>query len=286
MKAALFLLACLSSSWVVAQGLVLPQPSENPRSSALPDSGADYRQALHHFAIGDKQRGLVLLRKAAEAGHVEAQFSLGNFANLYLRDYSQAAMWWRKAAAQGHVGAMFSLGALSQTDRVESRSSENASAHEQQASAQGLALAPKPEAAEDLVANAAGTDSATPSADSEDIHASVISTTVDSDDSTQVWLSSPDVSATIQIFASVSLDEVMSVAQRHAFRRPLALLSFSRDGRNWHALLYGQFPDAAAAQRAMPELPASLLGGKPWVRRMGNVRAQTQMNLQALPGKP
>jgi len=105
------------------------------------------------------------------------------------------------------------------------------------------------------------------------------------DPATASWLDSAADSATIQIFASISQVETRAVAKRHPWRRGLALLTFERAGQQWYALLYGQFPDVAAARRAMPELPLALRAGKPWARRMGDVRAQTQMSLQALPGK-
>jgi TPR repeat protein len=53
------------------------------------------------------------LRKAAEQGHVEAQFSLGY---TYTRgmgveqDDAEAVRWWRKAADQGHTFAQHDLG--------------------------------------------------------------------------------------------------------------------------------------------------------------------------------
>ena len=77
---------------------------------------------LRYLAGGREQRetptrgtsqAAARLRKVAELGDAEAQWSLGN---LYLdgqgvpQDYTQAAFWWSKAAEQGHAQAQYNLG--------------------------------------------------------------------------------------------------------------------------------------------------------------------------------
>ncbi len=52
-------------------------------------------------------------RKAAEQGHVIAQYNMGIFCatgNGLARDSGTAAEWWRMAAMQGHAEAQFNLG--------------------------------------------------------------------------------------------------------------------------------------------------------------------------------
>jgi TPR repeat protein len=54
-------------------------------------------------------------RRAAERGHVQAQYNLGN---MYLKgqgvkpDRAQAKQWFTQAAEQGHKGAKKALDAL------------------------------------------------------------------------------------------------------------------------------------------------------------------------------
>lgn len=49
-------------------------------------------------------------KKAAEMGHVEAQFAFAQ--GLDVSEYAQAASWYRKAAVQGHAGAQVALADL------------------------------------------------------------------------------------------------------------------------------------------------------------------------------
>lgn len=67
-------------------------------------------KVVKHVSEAD---GLALLRKAADQGHVEAQFVLGNAYRLgahgVMPDSVEAAKWYRKSAEQGHPYAQFSL---------------------------------------------------------------------------------------------------------------------------------------------------------------------------------
>lgn len=69
----------------------------------------------------DVDKILSWLRKAADKGHVNAQFQLGwwyakNWANVYhyelSPDYEQAITWFTKAAINGHSGAQYYLGEM------------------------------------------------------------------------------------------------------------------------------------------------------------------------------
>ena len=50
-------------------------------------------------------------RKAAEQGHADAQFTLGQ---MYFAgdDHAEASTWYRRAAEQGHVEALHKLGRM------------------------------------------------------------------------------------------------------------------------------------------------------------------------------
>lgn len=274
--ALLVLLPC----WALAQGLAMPDDGGAPRLSVVQDPGGDFEMALRYFAgegvPRDNARGLTYLRQAAEGGHAEAQFNLGNYHNMFAADYAEAARWWRMAGQQDHPEALFNLAEMLAAGLVPAQAGESAADYYRQAAALGFAAPAEASAAP------VPTETVTPAAPKPPPVADNVSTAVKPK---SAWLDSPDDSATIQIFASSSLAEARAVAGRHPYKRPLALLEFERDGRTWHALLYGQFADVAAARRAMVELPAVLRAGKPWSRRMGDVRAQTRMTIQPLPEK-
>ncbi|MCI0349540.1 MAG: sel1 repeat family protein, partial [Acidobacteriales bacterium] len=61
---------------------------------------------------GNDQEGITLLKKAADAEHVAAQYDLGvcyERAVGVREDLSRANVWWEKAARQGHVDAQYKL---------------------------------------------------------------------------------------------------------------------------------------------------------------------------------
>jgi TPR repeat protein len=78
------------------------------------DAQSQWRLAVA-LAQGQKtnyQHSRPWLQKAAEQGHVEAQFNLGLICyNDYLAEgnFEQAAFWYRKAGEQGHADARFNL---------------------------------------------------------------------------------------------------------------------------------------------------------------------------------
>lgn len=62
---------------------------------------------------GDFQLAMEWLHKAAEQGHIKAQFALGNIfteGKITPQDYAEGVKWYRKAAEQGNVGAQYNLG--------------------------------------------------------------------------------------------------------------------------------------------------------------------------------
>ena len=73
---------------------------------------------LHGYGVNkDLQQAVSLFKKAAGAGHVRAQYSLGRCLELgqgvVNKDPGEAAVWYRKAAKQGHRGAEKALNNLS-----------------------------------------------------------------------------------------------------------------------------------------------------------------------------
>lgn len=215
---------------------------------AVADPAADYQLAQQHFVgfgvARDDRRGLFYLKRAAEGGHAEAQFKLGNYLHMYAYDIKGAAQWWRRAAAQGHQGASTNLAEAQAAGWIAPEPGETPKA--------------KPSAVAAPVAEAA------PAAALLDVARAL---TEDAG-----WRALGDEAASLQLFASSSETEVRALAARHAWKRPVALLAFERGGQRWYALLYGQFPSAAAASQAVGEVPAALLAAKPWARRLGDIR--------------
>lgn len=76
----------------------------------------------------------------------------------------------------------------------------------------------------------------------------------------------------LQIMASDDLRRV----QRFAARQTLPLRQYSKlnGGRRWYALVHGDYPDQASAQRAARELAAQLGGNAPWARRVDAVQRE------------
>jgi TPR repeat protein len=83
------------------------------------DADAQFNLAvLYHHGIGipqDFRYAAYWYTKAAEQGHVFAQYSLGNLYRYsynaeFCRDYDQAVYWYKKAAEQGNLDAQYGLG--------------------------------------------------------------------------------------------------------------------------------------------------------------------------------
>ncbi len=232
------------TAWLL---LLLPPAALAAEASAV-DPAADYQLAQRYFVgfgvARDDRLGLIYLRRAAEGGHAEAQFNLGNYLRMYAYDIRGAAQWWRRAAAQGHPGAAGNLAEALAAGWI--------------APEPGEAPEARPPAATKPVAEAAPAD------DLPDIARAL---TEDA-----AWRVLGDQAASLQVFASSSEAEVRALAARHAWQRPIALLAFERGGQRWYALLYGQFPSAAVASQAIGEVPAALRAAKPWARRLGDIR--------------
>jgi DamX protein len=59
----------------------------------------------------------------------------------------------------------------------------------------------------------------------------------------------------------------------------LAYFYSSRNGKNWHNLIYGTYPDRKSVNAALSQLPPKLAGVKPWIRQFSSIQreiAQTQ----------
>lgn len=74
---------------------------------------AMYQNGCGSVVASSDEEMLKWLRKAADQGHIEAQFKLGNMyiiGDRVAESQENAVIWWRKAAEQGHLEAQLDLG--------------------------------------------------------------------------------------------------------------------------------------------------------------------------------
>jgi septal ring-binding cell division protein DamX len=450
MKKSAFRLLALAG-WALAcwpalanQGLQLPGEKAPAAllGSAPEEPGALFDQALRYFSgAGVAQNntlGLAYLRRAAQGGHREAQFNLGNYFNLFEKDYTQAGFWWRQAAQRDHAESLYNLAELLRAALIKPQPADDmlgfyrraavlgyapaaqrvaelarnedlkaplrpattpnavvlaqasavqpvrpmqarpaavvspsevpspaastvtaavpttapgpeAPAPQQPAaptpgSAQSPSASPEPgppiiasaepgaapasspltvqrpeQAPEEAVISAKptpvhevlgepipapeSTESNKPQPQPQPARPPLPATQDENAVSPHLALSAhlreeedkmvsppsianavdwPDEHFSLQLIASPQRSEVVALAAAHAFKRRLLLLSFVRDGKTWHALLYGHFPALADARRAREELPRALLAAAPWPRRIGDARQLPQAVLESL----
>ena len=106
-------------SLVVSLLLLLPGCAPQPASLDRANTESQFARGLRAAAAGDTSAALSSYRRAAEHGHVDAQYQLGR---LYLagdtipRDPAEAARWFLLAAehgsahAQASIAFMYSIG--------------------------------------------------------------------------------------------------------------------------------------------------------------------------------
>lgn len=69
----------------------------------------------NEIIAAEPAQGVELMRKAAEAGQIDAQFNMGLYyqqGKLVQQDISKAAYWFEKAGRRGYVNAQVNLGLL------------------------------------------------------------------------------------------------------------------------------------------------------------------------------
>lgn len=76
---------------------------------------------------------------------------------------------------------------------------------------------------------------------------------------------------TIQLMGVYERARLQSILNRH-LDQPLDIIQTERNGRPWFVLLFGAYPDKAAAQRELARIPADLKPGEPWIRMRADIR--------------
>ncbi len=94
--------------------LTPPKAKRAPRSKPTPpapkDAKGQFEEGKRHQRAGEDESALKWFRQAAEQGHVDAMFELGNVLfdrYSFYTGYSEAARWYRLAAEKGHTEAQF-----------------------------------------------------------------------------------------------------------------------------------------------------------------------------------
>lgn len=86
------------------------------------------------------------------------------------------------------------------------------------------------------------------------------------------WLrAQPEGNYTLQLMALVDQGDVLDFVRRHGIAADSATFAITRRGRELTVLVYGSYPDRAAANRAAAELPRAWRV-EPWIRSFASVR--------------
>jgi DamX protein len=89
------------------------------------------------------------------------------------------------------------------------------------------------------------------------------------------WLmAQPDDHFTMQLMALVDKGDVLTFVDRHHIGDKSATFPITRRGKVLTVLVYGSYPDRAAADKAARALPKSWGTGEPWVRSFADVHQQ------------
>ena len=88
----------------------------------------------------------------------------------------------------------------------------------------------------------------------------------------QVLAQEPD-SFTLQLFGSHDLKNAQAFIRQHKLGKQANYFVSEHKGKDWYSVIYGVYPNQAAATAAIKTLPASLKKIKPWVRRYDDIQA-------------
>ncbi len=93
----------------------------------------------------------------------------------------------------------------------------------------------------------------------------------------RAWLlAQPPERFTLQLFGVTSASRVEEFLARQRNPQDFASYQVTRDGNPWHVVLYGNFPDRAAAEAASRRLPAGVGQVQPWIRTFGAIQNDLQ----------
>ena len=242
----------------------------------------------YHTTPRDFASALRWWRMAAQAGHAEAQYSLGLLLADDLEHPAEADAAFEAAAAQQHVLACFALGT-----RLATRDERTARRWLQCAAAQGYApaqynlatlLARAATDNEELAAArrwyAAAAATFAPAASAlaalpasaalhklEERGPAVLSLR------DQTWvMAQPETAYTVQIASGASAETLVALLQNQIHDVDAACVRERPTSRQPYSAIVGVYADRASANRALGDLPAALRANQPWIRRFGTLQ--------------
>ncbi len=221
----------------------------------------------------DQAQAAFWFAHAAEQGLPAAQFNLGNayhHGRGVPHDEAQAARWWTLAAEQGFAPAQFNLGTQYLHGRGVARDEDEALAWYRRAAANGhpralqiLAQAPP---ATEPAADTAGRSGESRAADPGRASTGFALNGPD-------WLLAQEPERyTLQLVALSERPRIAIFVHDHRLEGELAVFGFERDRVRYYALLYGIYPDRAAARSAVAGLPLEVQAARPWPRPLAAVQ--------------
>jgi len=90
----------------------------------------------------------------------------------------------------------------------------------------------------------------------------------------EAWLlQQPANHYTLQLLGTRSEQALRTVIHRYHLAAHAAYFLSKRSGAPWFTLLYGNYPNAVAARKAVANLPEKLRSPRPWVRRFGGLQS-------------
>lgn len=99
-------------------------------------------------------------------------------------------------------------------------------------------------------------------------------------DAAWILAQAPD-SFTLQLVSLSSAERAQAFVDAQADRGRFATYRLQRDGRILHVVIFGQFASRADAEAAARQLPPSVGGVQPWIRRFGDVQTAVRSALQS-----
>ena len=82
---------------------------------------------------------------------------------------------------------------------------------------------------------------------------------------------------TLQLMSTTRLEYVHELAGEHRLSG-YVVCSYLHEGETRHALLIGDYPSIVAASVAAENLPPGLTTGKPWIRKISDIRRTVAAN--------
>jgi TPR repeat protein len=243
-------------------------------------------QGRQAYSRGEFAAAIELWRPLAEQGNAEAQFAMGTVfytGSGVAPDYAESSYWYHRSAEQGFAAAQYNLGnaykrgeGVNQNDRMavnwwqKAADQGFAPAQFNLASAyhEGVGILQDDERAMALYQQAAenGHQAAI------ELLARLRADKAIAQPGCPDWLAQqPEGFYTVQLTSTSIKEGAEKLAGKHGLEGH-HICTYRHKGEIRYALILGAYPDMAAAQQAVGNLPSELRQSNPWIRRIGAIR--------------